>query len=84
MKKFIDKLKKIENIVESNTDKILTTDVATNIYEVTNELMADIKKPNQINFTDTLIELEEQFHKETEMIWWRSPNVFMDWLKERN
>ena len=44
LKKIITKLKEIETIVESNVSKELTEDTATDIYELTNRLMVDVKK----------------------------------------
>ena len=44
LKKIITKLKEIETIVELNVGKELTEDTATDIYELINSLMCDVKK----------------------------------------
>ena len=81
MKWYIDKLKKIEKIINNNTNHILTNNVATDLYEITNEIMCNIDKMKYTNFVNILIKLEKDFYEETGMTSFRSPNVFKDWLK---
>lgn len=44
MKKYIDKLKKIYTLVELSIGDVMTEEKATDIYQLTNELMCMVKK----------------------------------------
>ena len=44
MAKIVETLQKIENIVEENIGKTLTDDVATDIYQLTNDIMCKYQK----------------------------------------
>lgn len=44
LKKLIMKLKEIETIIDLNIGKELTEDTATDVYQITNELIGGIKK----------------------------------------
>lgn len=46
MKEYIDKLKEIETIVELSIGTTMTEQKATDIYQITNELMTKVKKLN--------------------------------------
>lgn len=47
MKDYIDKLKKIETLVELSIGTTMTEEKATDIYAITNDLMCKVKKKNK-------------------------------------
>ena len=53
-RKNINRLKKIEQLIEDNIGKVLTDDTATDIYQLTNELMCSNRHIDHIG----IIELE--------------------------
>lgn len=58
MKKYIDKLKEIDTLVEFSIGDVMTEEKATEIYGLTNELMCMVKK-SPLN----IIELKSLLHK---------------------
>ncbi len=76
MKKFIDRLKEIETIVELSIGEKMTEKKATDIYSITNDLMTEVKKlnktlvikslPTDAEIVDWAVEVSEANDKSSE------------------
>ena len=60
----IDRLKKLEQIVEDNIGKVLTEGVATDIYQISNEIMCKKTLPNEFRFKDAMYDGMENISNE--------------------
>ena len=66
MKEYIDKLKEIETLVELSIGTTMTEEKATDIYELTNDLMCKVKKltiPAVVERSEQLKPLDADFTK---------------------